>query len=69
MADQLIDKRPGIEDAADTGGDGADGLELPEMEPFVEAAALEFVSELPRTQTDPRGIEGRFIEAVQMEQP
>jgi hypothetical protein len=38
------------------------------VEAFVEAAALELFPELPGVQPDPRGVEGGFIEAVELEE-
>ena len=69
MADQLLGQGIGFENATDTGGDGADGFELPEVKSLVKAAALEFLPQLPRAEADAGGIEGRLIEAIELKKP
>ena len=58
-----------VRDAADSGCDGTDGLELPQVEPLVELGALQLLPKLPGIDTELGGTESRLIEPVEVEQP
>ena len=69
MADQLFCEGRRVENSADAGGDGSNGFQFPQVETLVELAPLEFFPQLPRTETEAGGAEGRFVETFEVEQP
>ena len=58
MADEFLGDPLRFEDAADAAGDGADRLELPEVEALVEARPFEFLAELPGAEAETGGRRG-----------
>jgi hypothetical protein len=69
VADQLLGQGLRVENAADAGGDGTNGLELPKMEALVKTAAFELLPELPCAKANPGCVESQFVEPIQMEEP
>lgn len=69
MADQLFGQDRGVEDSPDAGGDGSDGLQLPEVEAGVEPGAFELLAEVQGAETESGGAECGLVESFEVEQP
>ncbi len=69
VADELFRELGRVENAADTGGNGSDGLQLPQVEPFVELAALQLFAELPGAEAQAGGAESGLVETFEVQEP
>lgn len=68
VADELFGNPFGLQDSADAAGNGANGLEFPEMETLVKTSPLELFAELPSPESETSGQKDRLFELLRFEQ-